>query len=157
MNAAAKTQPQRVTRLLLPRPVVDRPRSAPQGGCGRSERLALFACALCRDTALDMLEGLCEPYRTRARRYAQQVTAWDSPSRQAKVAVEFGLREDAGRRLRAVMQEAAPALRLEMYRLLPPYLKTLFPELVAPSAAPSTVVAPGMAALAQRLVREATR
>lgn len=136
---------------------MDRPRSVPQGGCGRTERLALFACALSRDSALDMLEGLCEPQRTRARRYAQQVVAWDSPSRQAKVAVEFGLREDAGSRLRAVVEEAGPELRLEMFRLLPPYLKTLFPELVTAAVAPAASVPPGMAALAQRLVREAIR
>ena len=92
MNPATRPEPHRATRLLAPKAVTDRPAPGPQGTCGRTERLALFACALSRESALDVLEGLCEPERTRARRYARQVAAWDSPTRQAKVALEFGLR-----------------------------------------------------------------
>ena len=55
------------------------------------------------------------------------------------------------------MEEAGPALRMEMFRLLPPYLRTLFPDLDAATVVHLAPVAPGMAALAQRLVREAIR
>jgi len=157
MPLVAKAERHRATRLLMPKPIPDRPAPGPHGRCGRTDRLALFACALSRESALELLEGLCEPQRTQARRYAQQVAAWDSPTRQAKVAFEFGLREDAAKRLREEMAEAGPSLRFEMFRLLPPYLRTLFPDLAAAAAAPVPPVPPGLAALAQRLVREATR
>ncbi|MHB8872738.1 MAG: hypothetical protein ACYC8T_03530 [Myxococcaceae bacterium] len=156
MSPDAKARQYRPTRLLMPRASAG-PSSAASGECGWPERLALFACALARESAIDLLEGLAEPQRARAREFARKVASWDSPTRQAKVAVEFGPRPDAGGRLRALMAEAGPTLRRELFRLLPPYHRSLFPELVAVLSAPGDPPPPGLLALAQRLVREATR
>ena len=156
MDPGIKVDHPRPTKLLRPRlPLAAQPE--PPGACGRIERLALFACALARESALDVLEGLCEPDRARAREYARRVAAMDSPTRQAKIAIEFGVRRDAAPRLRALMADAAPVLRVEILRLLPPYHRSLFPDLAESLSTPAQPAAPGMLAFAQRLVREATR
>ena len=71
------------------------------------------------------------------------------------MAVEFGVRPDAAARLRTVMEEAPEVLRRELFRRLPPYHRSLFPERqVEPPGAAAT---PAVCALAERLIREATR
>ena len=81
--------------------------------------------------------------------------ALSSARRQARVAVEFGVRPDAAARLRTLMRQAPEPLRREMFRGLPSYHRSLFPEeRLEPVDAP---VPDAVSAWAERLVREATR
>jgi hypothetical protein len=119
------------------------------------ERIALVCLVLARERAAALLEGLEESEARRAREHLARFTRLSSAQRQARVAVEFGERPDAAVRLRGVMAEAPEALRREIFRRLPPYHRSLFPERgVEP---PEAAVTPGMEALAERLIREATR
>ncbi len=148
----------RPTRLVARDPAAVVAKSAPAAErCAWQERLALFACSMNRDSAIDLLEGLADPERVRARAYARRVVGWDSPTRQARLAVEFGLRGDSEHRLHALMAEASPQLRLEVFSLLPPYHRTLFPDVAARFSARGAPPSPAVSALAQRMVREATR
>jgi hypothetical protein len=70
------------------------------------------------------------------------------------VALEFGVVDDAAERLRALMAEASEPLRREIFRRLPPYHRSLFP---GRAAEPPDVAFSGLGALAERLIREATR
>lgn len=141
------------TRLVTPKmpprlPSKDDPAGFP-------EDVALFTVAMAKERALELLDGLGEPARQRARARAREAMRWDSPTRQAKVAVLFGARKDANERLRALMAEAPQPLQQEIYRLLPPYYRSLFPDFTpGPTERP---VPPYLAALANRLVREAIR
>jgi hypothetical protein len=119
------------------------------------EHMALVALVLGRERAGALLEGLGEPEARQAKNLLAGFSALSSPRRQARVAVEFGVRPDAAARLRAVMEEAPEVLRREIFRRLPPYHRGLFPERqVEPPGAAAT---PAVCALAERLVREATR
>ncbi|HSP80091.1 MAG TPA: hypothetical protein VLQ93_16290 [Myxococcaceae bacterium] len=119
------------------------------------ERMALVALVLGRERAEALLEGLAGPAARQAKRYLAGFAALSSAQRQARVTVEFGVRPDAATRLRAVMEEAPEVLRREIFRRLPPYHRSLFPERrVEPSDEAAT---PGVCALAERLIREATR
>lgn len=141
----------RRTRLVTPRLSPPAPPSLAE--LGFPERIALFACAMGRETALEVLDGLAQEGRLRARAQASETMAWDSATRQAQLSVVFGLCSDAESRLRELMEGAAPALRRELYRLLPPYHRSLFS---APS--PSSEPPPQLVTLvAERLVREAIR
>ncbi len=69
--------------------------------------------------------------------------------------MEFGGVEEATERLKALMEEAPEALRREVFRRLPPYHRSLFPQReVEP---PDATVSPVLGAFAERLIREATR
>ncbi len=119
------------------------------------ERMALVALVLGRERAEGLLEGLAEPAARQSKKYLAGFAALSSAQRQARVTVEFGVRPDAATCLRAVMEEAPEALRRELFRRLPPYHRSLFPERrVEPPDASAT---PGVCALAERLIREATR
>jgi hypothetical protein len=119
------------------------------------ERLALVALVLGRERAEVLLDGLGEDEARRAKDDLAGFAALSSARRQARVAVEFGVRPDAATRLKAVMEEAPEVLRRELFRRLPPYHRSLFPErqLEPPDAAAT----PAVCALAERLIREATR
>jgi hypothetical protein len=119
------------------------------------ERIALVALVFGRERAGALLEGLREPEVRQAKNHLAGFSALSSARRQARVAVEFGVRPDAAARLRAVMEEAPEVLRRELFRRLPPYHRSLFPERqVEPPGAAAT---PAVCALAERLLREATR
>jgi hypothetical protein len=119
------------------------------------ERFALVTWVLGRERAPELLDGLGEHEAERAKEHLRRIAALPSAQRQAKVAVEFGERADAGARLKLLMAEAPEPLRRELFRRLPPYHRTLFPERrVDP---PSPEAPPAMGVLAERLLREATR
>jgi hypothetical protein len=115
----------------------------------------LVTWVLGRERAAELLDGLGEHEAERAKEHLRRIAALPSAQRQAKVAVEFGERGDAGARLKLLMAEAPEPLRRELFRRLPPYHRTLFPERrVEP---PGSEAPPALGALAERLIREATR
>jgi hypothetical protein len=118
-------------------------------------RFALVALVFGRERAPELLEGLGEREAERAKEHLASLTALSSAQRQAKVAVEFGMRKDPSAPVRELMAEASEPLRRELFRRLPPYLRSLFParELAPPDAAAT----PALCALAERLIREVTR
>lgn len=119
------------------------------------ERLALVALVLGRERAAELLGGLGEGEAERAREHLSRLAALPSAQRQARVAVAFGVVEDAAERLREVMEDASEPLRREIFRRLPPYHRSLFPwRRVEP---PDATATPSLCALAERLIREATR
>ncbi|NMO20298.1 hypothetical protein HPC49_43790 [Pyxidicoccus fallax] len=119
------------------------------------ERYVLVAWVLGRERAADLLSGLGASEEARAKELLACIAALPSARRQAKVAVEFGERADAAARLKALMGEAPEPLRGEIFRRLPPYHRTLFPgREVEPADADAP---PALGALAERLIREATR
>jgi hypothetical protein len=118
-------------------------------------RFALVALVFGRERAPELLEGLGVREAERAKEHLAHLTALSSAQRQARVAVEFGMRKDPADPLRELMAEAPEALRRELFRRLPPYLRSLFPERgLEPPDASAT---PALCALAERLIREATR
>ncbi|MBN1206782.1 MAG: hypothetical protein JXB05_18005 [Myxococcaceae bacterium] len=118
-------------------------------------RFALVALVLGRERASELLEGLGEREAERAKEHLARFSALTSAQRQAKVAMEFGMRSDPAQQLRELMAEAPEALRREIFRRLPPYHRSLFPERRVEPADAST--SPALCALAERLIREATR
>ncbi len=119
------------------------------------ERLALVALVFGRERAKALLEGLGESEARQAKDHLAGFAALSSARRQARVAVEFGVRPDAAARLKALMEEAPEVLRREIFRRLPPYHRSLFPERqVEP---PDAAATPAVCVLAERLIREATR
>lgn len=119
------------------------------------ERYALVTWVLGRERAEELLEGLGTEAMKRAKAHLRRIVAMPSAQRQAKVAKEFGERSDAATRLKALMDEAPEPLRKEVFLRLPPYHRTLFPgRKVEPS---DPLAPPLLAALAERLIREATR
>lgn len=118
------------------------------------ERLALVTLVLGRERAGELLDGLGEVDAERAKEHLSRFTALSSAQRQARVALEFGVVEDAAERLRALMAEAPEPLRREIFRRLPPYHRSLFPGRVVE---PPDAALQGLGVLAERLIREATR
>lgn len=119
------------------------------------ERLALVAWVLGRERAAELLGGLGGQDAALAREHLERIAALPSARRQAQVAVAFGERVDAAARLKALMEEAPEPLRRELFRRLPPYHRSLFPERrVEP---PDAEAPSGLGPLAERLIREATR
>ncbi|WP_075207519.1 hypothetical protein [Archangium violaceum] len=154
-----KTVAVRVPRSSPPepakRPTSPEPVKGPSPVSLPVERIALVALVFGRERAGALLEGLREPEARQAKNHLAGFTALSSARRQARVAVEFGVRPDAAARLRAVMEEAPEVLRRELFRRLPPYHRGLFPERqVEP---PDAAATPAVCALAERLLREATR
>ena len=119
------------------------------------ERFALVAWVLGRARAAELLGGLGAREAERAKEHLLRIAALPSAQRQAKVAVEFGERADAAARLKALMEEVSEPLRPELFRRLPPYHRTLFPGRRVEPADPEAP--PALGALAERLIREATR
>jgi hypothetical protein len=118
-------------------------------------RFALVALVLGKERAAELLEGLGEREAERAKEHLACFAALSSAQRQAKVAAEFGTRSDPVEQLRGLMAEAPEALRREIFRKLPPYYRSLFPEPGRGFTESSTP--PALCALAERLIREATR
>jgi hypothetical protein len=149
----------RATRTPLPepsrKPAGQVPMNSPALAPLPLERIALVALVFGRERAGALLDGLREPEARQAKAHLAGFAALSSARRQARVAVDFGVRPDAAARLRAVMEEAPEVLRRELFRRLPPYHRSLFPERqVEP---PDAAATPAVCVLAERLVREATR
>lgn len=117
---------------------------------GFVEQTTLFVVALKKTNALELLDGLTEPARRTARLFAQRLADLDSPTRQARVALEFGVRDDARDRLKAMIDDAPPALRAALEAALP----SAWRQNRAAAPPPGSAV---LKALATRLVREAMR
>jgi hypothetical protein len=130
------------------------PRSAPalREHLAFAERVALYLCATNKHGAHTLLEGFIPALHAEAAAFADQALAWDSPTRQARMGRVFGPPADALERLRALVLEAPPGLRVVIGPHLPPWARVHFPHLEA-----ATPTAPALSALAARLVREATR
>ncbi len=116
------------------------------------ERVALFVFALHREECAALLAHFAEGPRRAATSLVDELARADSPTRQARLTREFGARADGPRRLRELIVEASPAMRLALVEQLPEAQRALFPHL-----APVAPVAPAMRAIAARLVREALR
>ena len=122
---------------------------------GFAERLALFVSGVDREHSTDLLSGLSESTGKRALAFATEASTWDSATRQGRMAVAFGNHPHAAARLQQLMSDASPALRAAVLLRLAPWQKSLFE---APVTAPTSAVSsPAMEALADRLIREATR
>ena len=119
-----------------------------------AQRVALFACSLDKSTAQALVAGLGGDQAERALSLVVVATAWDSSTRQGRLSHEFGVRLDHIERLKALMQVASPTLQAVMFKKLEPWQQSLFPRL---KKMPTPVSSPAMTALAERLVREATR
>lgn len=119
------------------------------------ERIALVLCVLARGRGPELLEGLVAAEAGRALRHLERFSAMPSAQRQAKVAVEFGERADAASRLALFLDAAPEVLRREVFRGLPPYHRSRFPQMEGP-ASPAHA-SPALTALAERRIREATR
>lgn len=117
---------------------------------GFVEQTTLFLVAMKKEQALELLDGFAKDPRHRARVFAQQLSDLDSPTRQARLALEFGVREGGRERVNKLLGEVSPPMRAAIASLLPPSWR--LPNV--PSAAQTT---PVMSALAARLIREATR
>ncbi|MFL5346903.1 MAG: hypothetical protein ACJ8AT_19140 [Hyalangium sp.] len=163
---AISEQETRITRKPVPRPkTVPVPvRRTPAGKEAAPKtppvllplaRFALVALVFGRERAAELLEGLGPREAARAKEHLAGFMALTSAQRQAKVALEFGIRSDPSDQLRELMAEASEALRREIFRRLPPYHRSLFPKRrMEPPDGPTN---PALAALAERLIREATR
>jgi hypothetical protein len=116
---------------------------------GFAELTTLFLVSLKKNEALELLEGLSDTLRQKARVFAQQVSDLDSATRQARLMLEFGTQPQAKHRAAALMAEAPALLKAAIAEALPPELKPKD----APPAHPQ--LSPAIVGLAQRLVREA--
>lgn len=135
----------------MPAPLARRP---PVASRGFAERLALFVIGVDRDHAADLLAGLGDAPRKQALAFAQSAAAWDSATRQGRMAVAFAAHPLAGERLKTLLSKASPPMRLALFRRLPPWQQSMFPSL---EGLPDPAVSPAMAEVAERLIREATR
>jgi hypothetical protein len=120
------------------------------------ERLALFVSVHARDRAAPLLQGLSEPWRSRALTALETFVRLGPADRRALVAWEFGPHPDGERRLQRVMDAASPELRVALYRALPGHLRSLFPELAA-EGPPPPPDRPPVARYARRRLAETTR
>lgn len=124
------------------------PREPPRE-IGFAEQTTLFLIAFKKPNASELLEGLAEMHRHTARLVAQRVSEVDSPTRQARLALEFGTRDDARSRIDALLSTAPIALRAAIEQQLPAAWRR--------AERPTTLPSPALSMLAARLVREATR
>jgi len=155
MEATRLARPRRPVRSLPAGEDPPAATSAPPGlGPERLERLVLVVYTFGRERALALLEVLCAREALAARSLLKALTARGSAERHGKIAQAFGPVPEASARLRQLLEEASPSLRAEVLRRLPPYYRSLFPLEAAPRAAAAP---PARVALAERLIREATR
>ncbi len=129
-------------------------RRLPAATRGFAERLALFVSGVDRGNTDELLSGLTGATLKRATAFAQDARTWDSATRQGRMAVAFGHHPHAAERLKKLVDAASPMMRRVLFRRLAPWQQTLFPSL---KHSTDLVVAPAMAELAERLIREATR
>jgi hypothetical protein len=125
-------------------------RPRPRRATIQAERLALFLCALHREEAAELLEGLAPASRRRAQAFAAEVLGWDSSRRQALLLLELGPRDQPEERVQALLEEAPAALRDAVGEALPGELRRH-----RPGATDGRPPSPGLRRLAARLVREA--
>lgn len=140
------------TRLARASPLIKghAPARDPSRETGFVERTTMFVVAMKKEVGGDLLDGFADHPRQCAQRFAQHLSALDSPTRQARLALEFGVREGGRERVNKLLSEASPAMRAAIVALLPQ------------SWRPTNLTAtdqrsPVMLALAARLIREATR
>ncbi|MBM4781609.1 MAG: hypothetical protein GQE15_28365 [Archangiaceae bacterium] len=140
------------TRLDRASPLIKgrAPKKDPSRESGFVERTTMFVVAMKKEDGDALLEGFASEPRQRARVFAQQLAALDSPTRQARLALEFGVREGGRERVNKLMGEVSPALRAAIIGLLPQTWRPATPTLRNPPS-------PVMLAIAARLIREATR
>ncbi len=162
VDRARTREPVRATVIL---PVPDERTRLRPGAPARvrgvewEERVAMFALALDREGAGGLLSGLAKDSAERASVYLEALATLPSPERQGRLATEFGTSPQASQKLRALWAEAGPALKREIYRQLPPYHRSVFPDdrSEAEDAVDPTQSAPALRDFAARLIREATR
>ena len=126
------------------------------GAAGKSfaDDLAVFTAAMSK-TPGALLAALSPDLVEPARRRAEELKAMTSQDRRAQVATTFAPKHDIGLRLHAVIAEAGPLLRAEIYSQLPPWLRLNVGDLVR--SGPTQAVPPLVKKLAARLIRECTR
>jgi hypothetical protein len=121
-------------------------------------RLALFVNAMAKGSASDLLGGLADVVRPRVEELTQRAGQASSSERQASLAQEFGPPPDVASRLREALSGAGPVLRRLILRQLPAYQRAWVSKFEVHSEAPAIErPTPFLIALAERLVREATR
>jgi hypothetical protein len=121
-------------------------------------RLALFMNAMAKSSASELLAGLADGVRDRLGVLYHQTQQASSSERQASLAHEFGPPPDVASRLRDALLDAGPVLRREILRQLPAYQRAWVSEFDVDAGPPLPGhPAPLVIALAERLVREATR
>ena len=120
---------------------------------GFPERVALFVAAIHRDRADALLAGFATSPEQRAKVFADDMKQWDSARRQARLAHEFGVRQDAGERIQQLIVRTDGDLRAAIVASLPPSVRAQFPQFVGGAASFPV----GVRALAARLVKEASR
>jgi hypothetical protein len=136
-----------VTRIERPRP--EGPRVL-----GFAERVSFFISALHKATADDLLSGLAEPLRRRAKTFALAMTGWDSARRQARLAHEFGAHQDVGHHIhRLVVEAQGKLLRSAIVAASPPAVRKEFPQFQGGGESFPLAVR----AVAARLVKEVVR
>lgn len=140
------------TRLERGSPLIKgrTPKKDPSREGGFIEQTTLFVVAIKKQQATELLEGFASGPRQRARLFADQLSALDSPTRQARLACEFGIREGGRERVNKLLAEASHSMRAAMVGLLPASWRPA-------NVTPVQTCAPVMLALAARLIREATR
>ncbi len=124
------------------------------GTRGFAERLALFVMGVDRARAAELLEGLSPEPKRQATAYVRTAAKWDSATRQGRMAVAFSSHPLAGERLQKLLARASAPMRRALFQRLPPWQQSMFPSIEGTADA---AVAPAMAELAERLIREATR
>lgn len=125
----------------------------PQQSMGLPERVGLFVGAIHRERADELLAGFAPPLQARALVFVQDMKQWDSARRQARLAHEFGVRQDAGERIQALVVRTSGDLRAAIVASLPPVVRAQFPQFKG--GAETFPIA--VRALAARLVKEASR
>lgn len=120
---------------------------------GFPERVALFVGAIHRPRAEELLAGFSEEPQVRASAFVREMQQWDSATRQARLAHEFGVRHEAGERIQQLVVQATGDLRAAIVASLPPAVRSQFPQFAG--GAETFPVA--VRALAARLVKEASR
>ena len=120
---------------------------------GFPERVALFVAAIHRPRAEELLGGFSAAPQERASAFAEDMKQWDSARRQARLAHEFGVRQDAGERIQQLVVRTSGELRGAIVASLPPAVRSQIPQFAG--GAETFPVA--VRALAARLVKEASR
>jgi len=146
MRARDSTRLGRASPLIKARVVA----KDPARETGFVERTTLFVVATRKEEALGLLDGFASDERQRARVFAQQLVDLDSSTRQARLALESGVRDGVRERVKHLLAEASPALRSALVANLPTQHRPAGTVHVDSAS-------PALGALAARLIREATR
>ena len=115
------------------------------------ERVALFLKTLHKAEAGELLEGFVEAKRYTANQFCRHFGRFDSPTRQARLAREFGVQPEALERLRQVVARSPPRLQSAIVETLPEPWRRAFPRLKPRSTSPA------LRNQARRLIHETVR